>query len=104
MAQLRLDNEKFVERDAVVMAVGPDSREIFNKYWEKQDMPFIGLADPDHKVARRYDQEVNFLKLGRVPAQMIIDKSGILRYVHYSRSMSDIPENEEILEIIDKIK
>jgi peroxiredoxin len=104
MAQLRLDYEKFVERDAVVMAVGPDSREIFNKYWEKQDMPFIGLADPDHKVARQYDQEVNFLKLGRVPAQMIIDKSGILRYVHYSRSMSDIPENEEILEIIDKIK
>ena len=104
MAQLRQDYEKFVERDSVVIAVGPDSRETFNKYWEKQDMSFIGLADPDHKVARQYDQEVNFLKFGRVPAQMIIDKSGILRYVHYSRSMSDIPENDEILKLIDKIK
>ncbi len=95
---------EFVERDAVVIAVGPDSRETFKKYWEKQDMSFIGLADPDHKVARQYDQEVNFLKFGRVPAQMIIDKSGILRYVHYSRSMSDIPENDDILKLIDKIK
>jgi peroxiredoxin Q/BCP len=103
MAQLRLDHEKFVERDTVVIAVGPDTQDAFKKYWEVQEMPFIGLADPDHKVAQQYDQEVNFLKFGRIPAQMVIDKNGILRYVHYSKSMSDIPKNDEILKIIDKI-
>jgi len=61
------------------------------------------LADPDHKVAKHYDQEVNLLKFGRVPAQMIIDKSGTVRYVHYSDSMSDIPENSDILDKLDDI-
>jgi peroxiredoxin Q/BCP len=104
MAQLRQDYQKFVARETEVIAVGPDTADAFQKYWEKEAMPFIGLADPDHTVARQYDQEVNFLKLGRIPAQMVIDKNGILRYVHYSRSMSDIPTNEDILKLIDKLE
>ncbi len=40
-------------------------------------------------------------KLGRMPAQMLIDKSGVLRYVHYGHSMADIPTNEEILSLIN---
>ena len=103
MAQLRQDYEKFVEEDTAVVAVGPDSKQNFKDFWAKHDIPFIGLADPDHKVARQYEQEVNLLKFGRVPAQMIIDKSGIVRFVHYADSMSDIPENEDILEKIREI-
>jgi len=103
MAQVRLDYDKFLQRDTVAIAIGPETRENFKKYWEQQDMPFIGLADPDHQVASMYDQEVNLLKFGRIPAQMIVDKSGTLRYVHYARSMSDIPSNEDILTTIDEI-
>ncbi|MBU1872699.1 hypothetical protein KJ688_03060 [bacterium] len=29
-----------------------------------------------------------------------IDKKGIVRFTHYGHSMSDIPENSEILEIL----
>jgi len=101
MAQLRLDHEKFVQRDTVVITVGPDTHQAFKAYWQKNDMPFIGLADPDHTVAVQYDQEVNLLKFGRIPAQMVIDKQGIARFVHYSNSMSDIPTNQDILEIVD---
>ena len=103
MAQLRRDYEKFVELDTVVIAVGPDTRAAFKTFWEKNDIPYIGLADPDHEVAKQYDQEVNLLKFGRIPAQMVVDKEGVLRYVHYSNSMSDIPENEDILEKLDKM-
>lgn len=103
MAQLRLDYQKFVERETEVIAVGPDSEKAFREYWEKNELPFTGLADPDHNVAQQYDQEVNILKFGRVPAQLIIDKTGTVRYVHYSNSMSDIPDNEEILELLDAI-
>ena len=39
-------------------------------------------------------------KLGRMPAQMLIDKSGMLRYVHYGHSMADIPLNEDIMNLI----
>jgi peroxiredoxin Q/BCP len=38
-----------------------------------------------------------------MPAQMLVDKEGILRYVHYGHSMKDIPENSEILELIDNL-
>jgi peroxiredoxin len=103
MAQLRQDFDKFVQRETVVIAVGPDSKQAFEQYWKKNDMPFIGLADSDHQVARQYDQEVNLLKLGRIPAQMIIDKTGQVRFVHYSDSMSDIPDNSQILKKLDDI-
>ncbi len=104
MVQLRQDYDEFVDRDTEVIAVGPDSQNAFQKFWEERDIPFIGLADPDHQVAKMFDQEVNLLKLGRMPAQMIIDKQGIVRYVHYSNSMSDIPENKEIFGILDELK
>jgi peroxiredoxin len=103
MAQLRQDYEAFNKRDTVVIAVGPDSKKDFKRFWKQKEIPFIGLSDPDHEVAKKYDQEVNIFKFGRVPAQMLIDKNGILRYVHYSRSMSDIPENESILKKIDEM-
>jgi peroxiredoxin len=103
MAQLRQDFEKFIEQDTAVIAVGPDSVDAFKKYWEKEQLPFIGLADSEHTVARQYDQEVTLFKLGRIPTQLIIDKNGIAHYVNYSKSMSDIPENEKILEKLQTI-
>jgi len=51
-------------------------------------------------VLKLYGQEVKLFKLGRLPAQMLIDTSGLLRYVHYGHSMADIPANEEILRLI----
>ncbi len=103
MAQLRHDYSKFVEHRTEVIAVGPDSKQSFRDYWEAQNIPFIGLADPEHEVARKYEQEVNLLKLGRMPAQILIDTLGIVRFVHYSNSMADITENDEILRLIDNL-
>ena len=103
MAQLRQDYEAFKKRNTVVIAVGPDSKRDFQKFWKQKEIPFIGLADPKHKAAKKYEQEVNILKFGRVPAQMLIDKNGVLQYVHYSNSMSDIPDNKEILAKIDEL-
>lgn len=103
MAQLRQDYQKFVDRDAEVIAVGPEDRQTFAQYWEKEQMPFPGLPDPTHTVADLYGQEVNLIKLGRMPAQVVIDKKGKIRYAHYGRSMSDIPPNDEILALLDDL-
>jgi len=84
----------------VIIAVGPESADDFRLYWESHKLPFIGLPDPTHSVLKRYGQEVNLFKLGRMPAQVIIDKQGIARYVHYGHAMSDIPENEEIIQTL----
>lgn len=101
MAQLRQDYEKFVKLDTEIIVAGPEKAEAFKNYWEKEKLPFIGLPDPEHKVLKLYGQEVKIFKLGRMPAQVMIDKSGKVRFVHYGHSMSDIPANEEIINLIE---
>jgi peroxiredoxin Q/BCP len=54
-------------------------------------------------VLKLYGQQVNLFKLGRMPAQVLVDKAGKARYVHYGHSMSDIPSNEELLALLDEI-
>ncbi len=66
-------------------------------------MPFVGLSDVKSKNAEKYYQEVNLLKLGRMPAVFIIDPEGRIRYVHYGDSMKDIPENSELLAFLKKV-
>lgn len=103
MAQLRHDYTKFVERDIEVVVVGPENAKAFADYFETESLPFIGLPDPKASVLKLYGQEVNLFKLGRMPAQVLIDKSGVARYVHYGHDMKDIPANEELLALGDEI-
>ena len=101
MVQLRRDYETFVERNAEVIVIGPEDTVAFTSYWEEESLPFVGLPDPKHTVLKLYGQEINLFKLGRMPAQVIVDKTGQARYVHYGHSMSDIPPNEELLALLD---
>jgi len=101
MAQLRQDYAEFVKRGAQVLVVGPEDAGAFAAYWRENDLPFTGLPDPKGSVLRLYGQQVNLFKLGRMPAQLIVDKMGMVRYVHYGHDMTDIPTNEEILSLLD---
>ncbi len=103
MAQLRLDYKEFEKRNTVIMVVGPEKMEAFENYWKENKLPFIGLPDPTASVLKLFGQEVNLFKLGRMPAQVLVDRQGIARFVHYGHSMSDIPENSEILQLIDSV-
>jgi peroxiredoxin len=103
MAQLRRDYEQFKDRDTEVIAVGPEDKETFTDFWVTKKMPFPGIPDPQHKLANLYGQKVKILKMGRMPALILIDKLGKIRYRHYGESMSDIPENKEVLGLLDDI-
>ena len=100
MAQLRQDYQKFVEREAEIIVIGPDTPEAFAHHWTQEHLPFIGLPDPEHRVLDLYGQDVKLLRLGRLPAQMIINKAGIIRFAHYADSMRDIPPNQAVLDIL----
>jgi len=103
MAQLRHDYSEFVSRDVEVVVVGPEDAAAFADYWQKESLPFVGLPDAQHSVLKLYGQQVNLFRLGRMPAQVLIDKAGVARFVHYGHSMSDIPENAEILGLADEV-
>lgn len=103
MAQLRQDYAEFTKRGAEIVVVGPEDEAAFRAYWAKENLPFTGLPDPKASVLKLYGQEVSLFKLGRMPAQVVVDNQGVARFVHYGHSMSDIPKNEELLGLLDQI-
>jgi peroxiredoxin Q/BCP len=104
MAQLRHQHAEFVRRAARVVVVGPEGPEAFRRYWEKESLPFTGLPDPVHRVLKLFGQQVRIFKLGRMPAQLVVDRQGVVRFVHYGHSMTDIPPNQELFELLDGLE
>ena len=103
MMQVHQDYDKFVEKDTVIVAIGPENANSFKTYWKENNLKFYGIPDEKHSVLKLYGQKVNIFKLGRMPAQMLVDKAGMLRYIHFGHSMADIPENSEMFELIDTL-
>ena len=100
MAQLRQDFQKFEALNTKVVVVGPENARSFKNFWAQHVLPFTGLPDALQKVLILFGQEVKIFKFGRMPAQALIDKEGIVRYIHYGDSISDIPDTDEMLEIL----
>jgi peroxiredoxin len=100
---LRQDYQAFLSRNAEIIAIGPDGPRAFRRYWDEEHLPFHGCADPKHRVADVYGQEVNWLKFGRLPAIFIVDKAGQIRYRYFGESMSDIPTNVDVLAMLDEL-
>ena len=103
MAQLHQEYNEFVARDAEIVVVGPEDRSAFKTYWEKERLPFVGLADPQNSVADRYGQEVNLLRMGRMPALVVVGKDGVVYYQHYGDTMRDIPPNSETFAVLENL-
>jgi peroxiredoxin len=103
MAQLRQDYNTFVARGAEVIVIGPEDDRAFKEFWLKEKMPIPGIADPQHVIAKLYGQEVKMLKLGRMPALVLIDREGLIRFSHHGNSMSDIPPDEAVLDLLQKL-
>ena len=104
MAQLRQDYKAFTALPTRILVAGPEDTEAFRKFWQEEQLPFTGLPDPQHTVLNLYGQEVKLLKLGRMPAQFLIDKNGLVRFAYYSSSMRDITENAVILTAIRQLR
>ena len=103
MAQLRQDFAEFGKRETIILVIGPENAADFARYFLEHDLPFIGLPDPAHTVLDLYGQQINLFKFGRMPAQLLVDKAGIARFIHYGSNMTDIPSNAAMLMLIDEI-
>jgi peroxiredoxin Q/BCP len=104
MAQLRLKYQGFIDRQAELIVIGPEDKSSFTEWWQKGAMPFHGIPDPRHVTAMSYGQQVKPLKMGRMPALIVIDKNGLMRFRHYGRSMSDIPTVEDTFSLLEELK
>jgi peroxiredoxin Q/BCP len=95
--------DDFTSRNAEIITVGPDSIDAFKEYWTSENIPYFGLSDLDHTVARLYRQEIVLFKAGRMPLNCVIDMNGRIRYIHFGANMTDIPDNEIFLNVIDQL-
>jgi peroxiredoxin len=100
---LREEYDEFVARDAEILVIGPEGPRRFKQVWDKQRYPFVGLSDYRHTVADLYGQEVALLKLGRMPAMVVVDKKSSIRFVHFGDDMADIPKNEDVFTLLDQL-
>jgi peroxiredoxin len=104
MAQLRQDLAEYEKRETMILVVGPENATTFARYFREHNLPFTGIPDPTHAVLNLYGQQFKLFKFGRMPAQVLVDKTGMARFIHYGNDMADIPSNIEILTLIDELK
>lgn len=102
MAQLRRDYEKYVELETEVIAIGPEGSRSFSGWWHKHKMPFIGIPDPEHVIAKGlYHQQFKLFSGGRMPALAVVDKEMKVRLMRYAELPNDIPSEKEILSLLE---
>ncbi len=104
MVQLHQDIQKFEALKIKVVVVCPENMVRVEKFAAKQPLELDLVADPQHAIADRFKQQVKIFKLGRMPAQIILDKDDKRVFEHYASSMTNIIENNVILSAIKKAK
>ncbi len=97
MVQLHQEKEKFAEKNTKIIVICPENEEKIKKFLAKEPIDLDFVADPTHALADRYNQQVKIFKLGRMPAQILINKDKKIVFEHFANGMKDIIENDEML-------
>ena len=69
--------------------------------YAKEKFPIF--YDENKDVVKRLHQEFKILKFGRMPALLIVDKEGVIKFAYYSNSMSDILKNKELFKVLENL-
>jgi peroxiredoxin Q/BCP len=94
---------EFQQRGAHVLAIAPDTRENAQDYFEREELPFPCLPDPDRTVYRLYDVKSAAMSLGQRPGLFVIDKEGVVRYAFLGWQQWEIPSVDETLSQLDAL-
>lgn len=100
---MRDDQDAFRSLGAQIVVVTRHDGEEMQKYWQKQKLSFLGVPDPEGTLTSVYGQQWRLFKLGRMPAQFVIDCEGMIVFAHHASGMSDIPANSRMLELMRKL-
>jgi peroxiredoxin Q/BCP len=93
----------FEKRGAQIVAIAPDTVEHAQAFFQRNELPFACLADPDRKVFRQYDVKSAMISLGQRPGVFIIDGEGTVRYAYLGFQQWEIPSIDDTLAELDKL-
>lgn len=101
---LRDYKDKLEKKNAVIVGVSKDSPSSHQKFIAKQNLNFILLSDPEHKVLEMYEawgEKTNYGKktFGTIRSTYIIDEDGIIKKTFPKVSVST--HGEDILQALD---
>lgn len=97
---MRDDYPRFRALGAEIVVVTRHDAAAMREHWARQRLPYPGIADEAGAITARYGQQWKAHKLGRMPAQFVVDCGGRVAFAHYGASMADIPDNARMLALI----
>ena len=95
--------EQLRARDTEVLILGGGSRKGAERLSARHKLPFPVLVDPDRAVYRRYGLDKVLIALQR-SGTFLIDKQGIVRYIHQVTNPQASVEKEELMREVEKLQ
>ena len=104
LRRLAEDFYKFKELNVELIPILQDNKKNTRKMEERYGKKIYPIYyDVKREIGKAFKQEISLLKLGRMPATLIVDKDGIIKWTYYADSLEDVPSNDEMLEIIENL-
>ncbi len=96
---LREDYDRLRPTHVPVLVIIAATVEELRDYWEKKELPFVGLSDPGREVLEAYGQ--GFLASeGWLPAVVALDAEHKVAYARYGSDASDVASSQEIVDVM----
>ena len=98
-------HEQLRARDTEVLIIGGGSRKGAERLSARHKLPFPVLVDPDpdRAVYQRYGLDKVLIALQR-SGTFLIDKQGIVRYIHQVTNPQASVEKEELMREVEKLQ
>jgi len=107
MGHIRGIYDEFEKRGARVAVIMAESLPRMQEFLKTHDYPFPLLSDVRREVVKAYGVYVrmNFesVNISR-PAEVIVDKDKIVRYIYVGSIQTDFPKDEDIFAVLDDLK
>lgn len=106
------EKERFLSKDILVMAIGPDPVGVNREMVEKLALDFKVLSDPGQRTAMRYgvqlkEYENDFAETYEegipLPASFLIDKSGVVQYASRPDRVGEFLDPRTIFPVVEKL-
>jgi peroxiredoxin len=93
LAQLRQDYARLTASGAEVVVIGPEDRHAFEWQWRKECFAFVGLPDPQERVARVFSAvQGESTPFAHAPDWVLIDREGRVRQVQHRSWAGGAPD------------
>ena len=99
---MRDDWSEFASRDLVVLPISVDSTYALKEYKQKYDMQVDLLSDFKREVTIRYGV-LNEDRYFSNRAYFLVDRDGVVRWVHIEENPSHKRTNQEILAEVERM-